>query len=332
MWKKQSIFWELPYWKDLDVRHSIDVIHVEKNVCKSVLETLLNTDGKTRDHGHARADLKKMRIRPELWLDDLIKGTELPTSCITLSKHDKKEFCGFLKNVKVPSSYSMNVSRLISFLDLKVAPDVKSHDYHVLLTQMIAVGIQNILPINVQEVIMNFHFFFNAIGQKVLREEAVESLEKRHYETFCFLEIYFPPTFFDISIHFTTHLIKEIKLLGPVFLHQIYAYKRFNGILKSFVRNRAYPERSMVQGYCTEEAMECALNYANSSNPIGVHKSRHEGRLIGKETIRKKAITLDPHLFCCAHFHMLQQMSIVFEYLDEHKEVLLRNNPRCNES
>jgi hypothetical protein len=64
MWKKQSIFWELPYWKYLDVRHSIDVMHVEKNVCESLLGTLLNTDGKTRDHGHARANLKKMRIKP----------------------------------------------------------------------------------------------------------------------------------------------------------------------------------------------------------------------------------------------------------------------------
>jgi hypothetical protein len=140
MWKKQSIFWELSYWKDLDVGHSIDVMRIEKNVCESLLKTLLNTDGKTRDHGHAQADIKKLGIRQELWLDDSVKGTELPTSCITLSKHEK-EFCGFLKNVKVPSSYSMNISRLISFPDLKVAPGVKSHDYHVLLTQMIAVGI-----------------------------------------------------------------------------------------------------------------------------------------------------------------------------------------------
>jgi hypothetical protein len=82
MWNKQSIFWELPYWKDLDVRHSIDVMHIEKNVCESLLGTLLNMDGKTRDHGHAWADLKKMGIRPELWLDDSVKGTELPTSYI----------------------------------------------------------------------------------------------------------------------------------------------------------------------------------------------------------------------------------------------------------
>jgi hypothetical protein len=87
----------------------------------------------------------------------------------------------------------------------------------------------------------------------------------------------------------------------------------------------------MVQGYCTEEAVEWALNYADPSNSIGVPKSCHEGRLTGKGTIGKKARTPNPHLFRCAHFHVLQQMSIVSEYFDEHKEVLLRDNPGLNE-
>jgi hypothetical protein len=144
--------------------------------------------------------------------------------------------------------------------------------------------------------------------------------------------MYFPPAIFNISVYFITHLIKEIKLLGLVFLQQMYTYERFNGILKSFVRNQAYLEGSMVQGYCTEDAMEWALNYTDLSNPIGVPKSRHEGRLTGKGTIGKKAITPDPHLFHCAHFHVLQQMSIVSEYLDEPKKVLLRDNLERNES
>jgi hypothetical protein len=144
--------------------------------------------------------------------------------------------------------------------------------------------------------------------------------------------MYFLPTFLDISVHFTTHLIKQIKVLGPVFLHQMYTYERFNDILKSFIRNRAYPDGSMVQGYCTEEAVEWALNYADLSNPIGVPKYRHERRLTGKGTIRKKAITPVLNLFHYAHFHVLQQMSIVSEYLNEHKEVMLRDSPRHNES
>jgi hypothetical protein len=111
----------------------------------------------------------------------------------------------------------------------------------------------------------------------------------------------------------------------------MYAYERFNGVLKSFVINRAYPEGSMVQGYCTEEAVKWVLNYADPTNPIDVPKSRYEGRLTSKGNIGKKAITPYPDLFHHAHFHVLQQMSIVSEYLDEHKEMLLRDNTGRNE-
>jgi hypothetical protein len=58
----------------------------------------------------------------------------------------------------------------------------------------------------------------------------------------------------------------------------------------------------MVQRYCTEEAIEWALNYADSTNLIGVPKSHHEERLTGKGTIGKKAITPDPDLFHRTHF------------------------------
>jgi hypothetical protein len=51
---------------------------------------------------------------------------------------------------------------------------------------MIVVGIQNILLINVPEAIMNLFFFFNAIGQKVLSKEALESLEKSTMKLYIF--------------------------------------------------------------------------------------------------------------------------------------------------
>jgi hypothetical protein len=76
----------------------------------------------------------------------------------------------------------------------------------------------------------------------------------------------------------------------------MYPYERFNSILKFFVRNRVYPEGSMVQGYCTEEAVEWYLNYADPSNLIGVPKSHYEGRLTGKGTIEKKAALIST---CC---------------------------------
>ena len=48
VFKKKSVFWALPYWKLLTVRHCIDVMHVEKNVCESILGTLLKIKGKTK--------------------------------------------------------------------------------------------------------------------------------------------------------------------------------------------------------------------------------------------------------------------------------------------
>jgi hypothetical protein len=32
VWKKKSIFFRLPYWKDNLLRHNLDVMHIEKNI------------------------------------------------------------------------------------------------------------------------------------------------------------------------------------------------------------------------------------------------------------------------------------------------------------
>ncbi|KAK3228709.1 hypothetical protein Dsin_000590 [Dipteronia sinensis] len=66
MWKKRSIFFTLPYWKDLALHHNLDVMHIEKNICESVIGTLLEINGKTKDEINARKDLQDLRIRHEL--------------------------------------------------------------------------------------------------------------------------------------------------------------------------------------------------------------------------------------------------------------------------
>jgi len=48
MWKKKSIFLELPYWKVLDVRNAIDVMHVSKNLCFNLIG-FLGVYGMTND-------------------------------------------------------------------------------------------------------------------------------------------------------------------------------------------------------------------------------------------------------------------------------------------
>ncbi|XP_024196057.1 uncharacterized protein LOC112199248 [Rosa chinensis] len=65
-WKKKSIFFDLQYWKFLPVRHNLDVMHIEKNVCDSIIGTLFNIPGKTKDGVAARLDMVDMGIRTGL--------------------------------------------------------------------------------------------------------------------------------------------------------------------------------------------------------------------------------------------------------------------------
>jgi hypothetical protein len=60
VWKKKSIFFRLPYWKDNLLRHNLDVMHIEKNVMDNILGTILDIKGKTKDNLAARLDLQEM--------------------------------------------------------------------------------------------------------------------------------------------------------------------------------------------------------------------------------------------------------------------------------
>ena len=54
MWKKKSIFWELPYWQVLEVRNTINVMYQTKNLCVNLLG-FMGVYGKPKDSlKHAR--------------------------------------------------------------------------------------------------------------------------------------------------------------------------------------------------------------------------------------------------------------------------------------
>ncbi|GJX27926.1 zinc finger, PHD-type containing protein [Tanacetum coccineum] len=65
-WTKRSIFYELEYWSFHTLKHNLDVMHIEKNVLESILNTLLMND-KSKDTAKARQDLKACN-RSGLWL------------------------------------------------------------------------------------------------------------------------------------------------------------------------------------------------------------------------------------------------------------------------
>lgn len=102
-------------------------MHIEKNICDSLVGTLMNIKGKTKYTVKARLDLEDLNIKKELHLK--LEGNKLlkPHASYTLSLNERREFCQFLKSVKFPNGYVANISNCVSIKDAKVL-GLKSHD------------------------------------------------------------------------------------------------------------------------------------------------------------------------------------------------------------
>ena len=94
MWKKKSIFWELPYWEYLEVRSSIDVMHVTKNLCVNLLGFMC-VYGKTKDTPEAREDQQRMK---DLDNNKTDKGRQYLSS-YALTKAEKEIFFECLRSI-----------------------------------------------------------------------------------------------------------------------------------------------------------------------------------------------------------------------------------------
>ena len=141
--EKKSIFYELPYWSSLFVRHCLDVMHIEKNVLESIVGTLLDDPFKSKDGKKARLDLKEMKLRSNLHPEERGNATFLPPAKYTLSRQEKKKFCEWLAAVKVPDGHSSNFRRLVSLKDLRLI-GLKTHDCHVLMQQLLPLALRGI--------------------------------------------------------------------------------------------------------------------------------------------------------------------------------------------
>ncbi|KAM6567351.1 hypothetical protein CsatA_026479 [Cannabis sativa] len=191
--QRKSIFFRLPYWKSLLVRHCLDVMHIEKNVCESIIGTLLDIPGKTKDGLNSRLDLVEMGIRQSLAPEKKGERLYLPPACFTLSKKEKQTVCKSLANMKVPDGYSSNIKNLVNETELKLM-GLKSHDCHALMQHLLPIAIRSVLPKNVRE------------NMKVLK-----SYVRNHYRPeACMVECYIS----EEAVEFCSEYMAGVEAIG----------------------------------------------------------------------------------------------------------------------
>ncbi|XP_057763498.1 uncharacterized protein LOC130983294 [Arachis stenosperma] len=194
-WKKKSVFFDLLYWKDQMLRHNLDVMHIEKNVCDNVVFTILNDSSKSMDNLKARRDLQCMGIRPELWPEE-------------------------------GDSYSSNVACCVDLRQRKLY-GLKSHDCHILMEQLLPILVTFSLPSPVSNVIANLSSFFRELCGKAINLMQLAELQNHVVQILCQMEIIFPPSFFTIMVHLTMHLVDEVTLGGLVHYRWMYPIERY---------------------------------------------------------------------------------------------------------
>ncbi|XP_050895866.1 uncharacterized protein LOC127102549 [Lathyrus oleraceus] len=341
-WRKKSIFFDLPYWESNLLRHDLDVMHIEKNVCDNDVYTLLNEIGKSKDNLKAREDLKLMGIRKDLWP---YSNKRFCPSLFTMSNSKKDVFLRTLRNTIFPNGYSSNISRCFDINNRKLF-GMKSHDCHILMEQILPIAIRNVLPDNVIAVLVEFCSFFRQLCAKSLSHLDLDRLQSRIILTLCHLEMLFPPSFFTIMVHLTCHLIGEAKLGGPVHYRWMYPIERYLGHLKSYVRNKAQPEGSIAEGYLAEEVLTFCSQYIDEietriSRPARIddypdeRDSSHRSTIfppIGRAVGAFSTFDLSTMEKTQAHRYVLLNCPQVKPYIDEFKEYLRIRSKRRRQS
>ncbi|CAL9029484.1 unnamed protein product [Prunus brigantina] len=198
---------------------------------------------KNKDGIAARLDLLNMGVKTELQPEYEERRTRLPPRPWNLSRAEKRAVCNSFYGMKVPEGYSSNI--------------------------------KNIKP--ARYAITRLCFFFNVICAKTVDVSKLDKLEEDVVVTLCLLEKYFPLSFFDIMVHLVVHLVREVRLCGPVYFRWMYPFERYMKVLKGYVQNRNHPEGCIAERYIAEEAIEFCTEHLSYVSTVGVPSSQKMG-------------------------------------------------------
>jgi len=103
-WSRRSIFWDLPYWSKLLIRHNLDVMHIEKNIFEQITNTIISVKGKC----------KRRKLNLQVTNDNVGGRREvMPTAPYVLSKEQRKVLCEWICGLKFSDGYASNLSRCV---------------------------------------------------------------------------------------------------------------------------------------------------------------------------------------------------------------------------
>jgi hypothetical protein len=178
------------------------------NLAKNFLKTIT---GK-KDTVKVRRDLQRRNVRRHLWLSPhprkpgkMVK----PRAPYVMTDDEFEKFAKCLEALKTPSGYASDLGKSIR---KKNFGGLKSHDYHVLMQEVLPLALRGLMQPGPRLAVMRMCKVFRRLCTKVYNPADFASLEADVAESMALLEIQFPPSIFDIMTHLPYHLAQELDL------------------------------------------------------------------------------------------------------------------------
>ena len=112
--------------------------------------------------------------------------TLLPTAPYVMTKSKKTMFIKTIRELKTPSNYVGQLSKKIR-VDRELR-GLKSHDYHILMEQIMPLYLQSLLPKEVRVAIIRICRVFTRLCAKSMDPSTMDELLEETPTTICMLE------------------------------------------------------------------------------------------------------------------------------------------------
>ena len=148
-----------------------------------------------KDTLKVRMDLKEANVRPQLWpiIGKKPRSLTLPQVSYVLTKEKKEAFANVVRQLKPPTHYVGQLQKRIH-VDGSLK-GLKSHDYHVLMQQVLPLCIRTIMIKEVRICIIRLSRIFKRLCAKTINPLNMSELQEDTTITLCMLEKKIPPAY-----------------------------------------------------------------------------------------------------------------------------------------
>jgi len=134
-------------------------MHIEKNFCDNIINTVMDVPGKIKDDVKARLDMTEMCDQSELNLRHGVNRRTLkPKAFYALSLDKRKGVCEWAQQLTMPDAHCSYIANYVDMKSTKFQ-NMKSHDCHVFLQTLMPIAFRA-LPDNVLEPLVELSGFF----------------------------------------------------------------------------------------------------------------------------------------------------------------------------